>query len=390
MKTIIRLILKRIISLIDYIIPKSKHIWVFYITPKTNWDANMQCVFALAKSNQSIECVIVHLSPLVIPNVQNIQCYSFHSFTGFCKCLRAGIHFFDHATVPGISRRNRININLWHGIPLKQIRYFCKGSFLPGYLDIQSKHTSLIISSSSVDRLAMIASFQIPPERVVVTGLPRNDLLSNPKKYLKILPHLQKEQNDIATIKRDKILILYAPTYRENNMEDALHTIEKEDEILLATILQKFNAILGIRDHPYSNKYFFPYLHENDFAVDISSKTISNTNILLNSVDVLITDYSSIWIDFLLLKRPILGYCPDLDAYLEERGFLYDFNTIFPGPITSTIKDLVVQIDHSLSNLGSEIPEKQKLTYHLFHKYNDGLNTQRVLDHVARLSDSYN
>lgn len=379
MKYIVRFCLKFFISILDTIIPKEKKLWVFYITPRTSWDANMQCVFAEAKRDPCRMCVVIHLDPQSIPKITDTPCYSYRSLPGFWRCLKAGAIFFDHSMIPGMTSFRRKNVNLWHGIPIKKIRYFCKDEFPPGYLHIQSLSTTMLISSSPADQLAMAASFQISPERVVITGLPRNDLLLKTNKYIEALPYLANEKAEILGLKGDRKLLLYAPTYRDAHQDASDLQFKEEDEIKLGEILEKHNAILGIRDHPFSNATSFPYLRQCKLAVPVPIKIISNTNFLLTFVDILITDYSSIWVDFLLLRRPIIGFCPDLDSYLRQRGFIYDFKNIFPGSMAFSVKELAKLVDLSLTATDTEPSEKQDMICNLFHKFTDGLNTERVL-----------
>lgn len=347
----------------------------------------MQCVFALARKQKQAHCVIIHFHPASIPEIPDNSVFPFLSLMGFWHCLRAKVVFFDHATIPGITKNRRKCINLWHGIPIKNIRYFCKSSFPHGYLARQTRNTSLLISSSPVDRLAMTASFQMDPDQVIITGLPRNDILLDTKKYTRILPSLANELDSLQKLKDGKKLILYAPTYREaNHNEQLLSKLTPEEEQTLSAILKKHNAILGIRSHIFSSKTILPSLFEHSLTTILPADTFTNTNLLLTMVDLLITDYSSIWVDFLLLERPILGFCPDLDEYLKQRGFLYDFQNIFPGPIASTGNELINNIDvHLQDSRSNTLLSNQDPICRMFHKHGDGKNTERVLKLVQRL-----
>ncbi len=386
MNNTVRRLFKGMISLLDVCIPKRKDLWVFYITPHTSWDANLQCVFALAKEKLQVRCVVIHQSPLSAPDLTDTPSYAFFSLQGLWSCLRSGYIFFDHAMAPGMLSIRRYNVNLWHGVPIKKIRYFCKNSFPQGYLKKQSKNTSLLIASSTVDRLAMIASFQISPEKVEVTGIPRNDILLNRDYFMELLPYLTKEHEELLKLKNERTLILFAPTYRDNLQDTAKITLAEEDEKHLVAVLQKHNAVLGVRGHQFSQGRYFSYLQECGMAIEISTQMFPNTNLLLTEVDMLITDYSSIWVDYLLLERPILGFCPDYDFYSNDRGFLYEFDEIFPGVIAKSIKELAREVDISLSGQDQETSSKQKNAYKLFHKFNDGKNTERVMHAIQKMS----
>lgn len=379
MKYLLIRCIKFLLSILDLLIPRDKKLWAFYVTPNTSWDANMQCIYALSLQEKDVRCFLSFLPPTPPPDNIAGKSVSFLSLSGLWSTLRAGVIIFDHALPPGMTRYRRQCVNLWHGIPIKQIRFFCPENFPAGYLKQQSRNTTLLISSSKTDQLAMSAAFQIPPERVKITGLPRNDLLITPKPFLRVLPSLAEEDNKINELKRERKLILYAPTYRDKGMENFVRPFNDAETSELLTVLEKHNAVLGIRDHIFSSGSCSHSLQDNDLIIELPSSSYSNTNLLLASVDLLITDYSSIWVDYLLLKRPIIGFCPDLDDYLELRGFLYDFQSTFPGPLTRTTQELVQQLDTVLSRGKFTVPEKQRTLYRFFHQYCDGQNSKRVL-----------
>jgi len=345
----------------------------------------MQCLYAKAQQKPGIKCVICYYNPNSISHDYSKNTFSFKSLHGFLQCLRAGVIFFDHALVPGITRYRHKCVNLWHGVPIKAIRYFLQEDFSPGYLKQQSQNTSMLISSSCVDRLAMSACFQIPPEKVLLTGLPRNDLLIDPESFIAQMPHLEYERNLITKIKGKRRLVLYAPTYRgSSSQKSQVLTVTSLDEDTLGRVLKKYNAVLGVRGHVFSSKPMFPALFAEGLAVDLSTQIITNTNLLLNYVDLLITDYSSIWVDFILKERPVLAFCPDMEDFLNNRGFIYDFTDIFPGKITTTISELATELDSSLSSV-EVLNEKYKKIIKMFHQYHDGHNTDRVLNAVIKL-----
>ena len=122
-------------------------------------------------------------------------------------------------------------------------------------------------------------------------------------------------------------------------------------------------------------------LLEQGLAVNLSQQEYSNTNLLLEQVDLLVTDYSSIWVDYLLKQCPVLGFCPDLAEYTRERGFLYRLEQVFPGPLVSTIQALTAELDRLLGS-GFQPDDRHLRATQLFHAYSDGGNTERVINAV--------
>jgi len=371
---------KFVVCMADCLVPKDPSLWLFYITPKTVWDANMQCIFALAREDNTLRCFICHHYPKSIPDLPQVPCLKLFSVAGLWHCFRAGVILFDHAVVPGISKRRRQCINLWHGVPIKRIRFFCPQNFPFGYLAQQRRATSWLIASSAVDRLAMIAGFQVQPQQVWTTGLPRNDLLTSIEPFVEALPYLKDEQKRLRQLLQGRKLILYAPTYRDpkTKEEKKSGSADASSQHYFSEILRKHNAVLGLREHVYSSTSDFSVMEEHGVIVHLSAEEFTNTNLLLQAVDVLITDYSSIWVDFLLLERPVIGYCPDFTSYAVEWGFIYDFKEVFPGPLVETLQEVAQKIDQVCTGSWT-VPDKQKIICRMFHKYRDGKNSERVL-----------
>ena len=105
-----------------------------------------------------------------------------------------------------------------------------------------------------------------------------------------------------------------------------------------------------------------------------------NTDIqeLLLISDILITDYSSMIFDYLLLDRPILLFAYDLNEYLNERGMYYNFEEIAPGPILLNGTELIDAIKN-IENIDKKFIEKRKMIKNRINKYTDGKSIERVL-----------
>jgi len=127
------------------------------------------------------------------------------------------------------------------------------------------------------------------------------------------------------------------------------------------------NLLFGIRPHPYDIKHLPPFIEQSDCFYLFKSSEFTEPNIMLKHTDVLIVDFTSIWIDYLLLHRPIIGFAKDYRHYLEkERGFVFDFDTIFPSVFVDTIKNLIKEIDKTIQIDKSTI---YKETTEILHDY---------------------
>ena len=144
-------------------------------------------------------------------------------------------------------------------------------------------------------------------------------------------------------ISKDKKIILYAPTFRDE---------EKYNNVFGYLDLEDFNAKLGndyvlaLRLHPKIKNFYKDDISSKGKYIDVSGYESEQELMLIS--DVLITDYSSIMIEYSILNKPTVFFTYDLEEYLKnERGFYYDFKTTVPGPIVYTSDELIGVIENN-------------------------------------------
>ncbi len=238
-----------------------------------------------------------------------------------------------------------LKINLWHGVPWKKIGL--DGSKASQLKKLYYKVQNAILSSDyylslSEDFTQIISSaFMIPSNRIIEFGYPRNSVfydqsirINNGLKLFKELK--EKNSNDIK-------IITYMPTFRDNTSEVFTFNSVMENE-RLQSVLENNNAIIIEKSH---------------FAASVKQKLKGNGRIrflndypaqeLLSVSDILITDYSSCFFDFLLSDRPIIHYLYDYDYYAtKDRGLYYSKEDVCCGDIPSNIEDLITSIEENL------------------------------------------
>ena len=277
-------------------------------------------------------------------------------------------NYSDHITT------RHLIIQLWHGIPLKKI-----GKLFPGeeFWDGETYKYSAVICSSHKDKEVMAAAFApIRPENVWVCGLPRNEIIMMDENRL---PKDYKDRlTELKSAIGDKRFVLYAPTWRydyENIYEYSDAETQQLDELL-----SKHNAILGVRGHG-NVRSASAYNKDHQSSSIISANDYPDVNVVLRLTDILITDYSSIYIDFLITGRPILHFTYDLDSYVNERGFLYSLEDAFAGPGFATFDELLVQLGNLLSGNESGVAKQYHTAYKLFHSH----GTEPAMDVVKKV-----
>ena len=225
-------------------------------------------------------------------------------------------------------------INVWHGVPLKNIGTFQN----PKNKKFGKKFDNVLSAQSKMDKTTMSVAFNLPLDRVLDFGLPRHDWLmgtiKTPPRYL----------NSIQRIKSkllNRRLMLYAPTFRDEDRNS--FPLSQEQLVQWAQLLEKHNWVLGIRAHVVSK----PNIKQNHVNIlNLSGKEYNHSEAVLECSDVLVTDYSSICIDFSLLDRPVLGL--DLASEPYSRGFLLDFDTLFPGHFYTNFQAFLAKVEQLL------------------------------------------
>lgn len=285
-----------------------------------------------------------------------------------------------HNEMIGPIARNQIYISLWHGMPFKKICYL--GEFdHKGMVD----YSAIRIATSEVMRSVISASFREKANNVYVTGQPRNDFLFKPVRLTDL---------GIKNCQGKKIVML-APTFRMNNEnknysdgDDIIDNnfLRVEDFCLeqIDSYLEKSGTHLILKLHPYEEVYFKGVAKLSPNITIIDSDELTQKNIDLNQilpvVDILITDYSSIYLDYLILNKPLIYLVPDVEAYSESRGgfTLEPFDFWTPGDKVTNQLGLLNSIDRIISG-NDDFAQKRHEVNSIINKYNDGGNSQRVV-----------
>jgi CDP-glycerol glycerophosphotransferase len=258
------------------------------------------------------------------------------------------------------------------------------------YRKKEPKYYKGLIASSDIDSYAMAAMYYpIKYENVWITGLPRNDFLI---KNLNNLPsYLCSEINTIRQIKKGKRLITYAPTYRQTVAvkDSSYYQFSKEEINELKKILKKHNAILGFRMHYFrNNKTLFnieDYI-DNEYFFNLGHEKFSDIASVIRESDIIISDYSSVFVEAMYLTKPVIGFVYDVKHYREnQNGLLYDFDLVFPGPIVQNFASLIIELDNELTYCKQIGSERYNTSKKFFYKFIDDKNSERVVEKVRQL-----
>ena len=265
-------------------------------------------------------------------------------------------------------------LSTWHGTPLKRLGldigniYSMNPNIKKSYIDV-GKQWDFLISPNRYTTNVLKSSFAYERD-ILETGYPRNDILYNANEE-----YVNKIKNNL-NIPKDKKVILYAPTWRDDEYLD-VGQIKFELKLELDKLQRELSDeyIVLVRTHYFiANKLdLSPY---KGFAFDVCNYDDIAELYLVS--DILITDYSSVFFDFANLKRPILFYTYDLEKYESQlRGFYIDIHTEVPGPLLKTTEEVIDSIKN-IDEVNKEYSKKYDEFYQRFCYIDDGNASERI------------
>ena len=180
-------------------------------------------------------------------------------------------------------------------------------------------------------------------------------------------------------IESNKKIILYAPTFRDDEINKA-----KKHIINLKLDLPRLKESIGdeyiliLRPHIIISNALNLSESLNDFVVD-GTKYPEISDLYLIT-DICITDYSSVMFDFANTKKPLLFFTYDLEFYKNKlRGFYFDFEKEAPGPLIKT-NDGLIEAIKNITNVQEEYDDKYQVFYNRFCTFEKGIASKTIVD----------
>ncbi len=291
----------------------------------------------------------------------------YHKYIG-----KTDVFFTTHANLINDKMPNSLYIELWHGISMKQVG-FLSGNISEhdvNWCNNLKRKVDYIILPSDFWRVIFSTRYNINYSRTLALGYPKFDDFKDNKAYDK----LQKVLG--ISLNKYKKIIYYMPTFRKNfNRIDSIinykniFNIADYDENKLKLYLEKNKYLLCIKKHP-SEELDIPFI-DSDYVKVITDDCLLKNSITVNEIldasDLLITDYSSLGIEYNFLDKPVIYLVNDIDEYKKNRGITFDYIDFWmPGHKISDIKNLLRSIDDCFSdNYGYKdiLSEKRKLWF---------------------------
>lgn len=379
---------------ISFLIPRKKDIWVFGSWSGKRFSDNSKYLFLhVVNNHKDISPIWISKNKDIIKKLREHKYCAYYAYElkGIYYNLRARFIFSDgyFDSVNFWCCGGSTKIQLWHGSGLKNFgpdaknlrsnKPFIKYMYLYFMPWMFAKNEYITISSNFfIDKF--VSMFRTKKDNLLITGLPRNDILFGNIFNADIID--TETYNKISNIKSNYIdskLILYMPTFREKDRHESSTSINL-DLKELNNFLNQINGFFIIKFHPNVK---FNIDHDYERIMNLPS----NFDIypVFRHIDILVTDYSSIYSDFLLTDKPIIFYPYDLEEYLkEDRELFFNYQEYTPGPKAIKFEELLHWINYFVSGNDEFLGFRKKIR-NLFFNYIDGKSSDRIYNFIKNL-----
>jgi len=378
------------------IFPRNNKLWVFGAWFGTRYSDNSRYLFEYVQREKDIKAIWITRNKELILQIRRDGKNAFLSSSpsGIYYMLRAGIAIVssEFKDMNETLIYGAFKVLLWHGAPMKKIGYphserqsgggvkeYAKkliGSIIPRVREV--KIYDLILATSNYFKPIMASAFCIPDTNVKVLGYPRNDVLFDEDHNSVYMEKLKKKYNC-------KNILAYLPTYRGNvdqGKDFELFSKYGFDRKEMETFLKETDSILLIKLHYVEQERMKnKHLDVGSRIVYADENEVADINDVLTYIDVLITDYSGVYFDYLLLNRPVVFAAFDLEPYIGQRGLYNDYRFYVSGPITKNWSEVIEHAKDALTTSG-KFEELRIEKNKIFNKYCDGKSSMRVCEYL--------
>lgn len=372
--------------------PRNKKIWIYGAWMGKKFNDNTKYFFEYMNENhKDIRSIWITKDKELVDKLSKLgyEVYYSYSFKGIIMQLKAGVVLYTnslHDICDYNFTSGAYTVALWHGMPLKRlylddnrgknkskIEKFLRAIKWKLYSEVRR---DLSIACSESTKKSFQTAFNIKENDIVITGQPRNDIFMRKLKRDDVF----KFNKDLE---KDSKIITYMPTFRneENNAEkfnEFLRVLVNNTK--LNNVLKEQNFYILIKCHFLGQIL----IDGTDRIFFIKDNEISNVQELLCVSDILVTDYSSCFIDYLLLNRPIIFLAPDKEEYINgENGFYYNYDKLTGNLLATDIEGFNQKL---LEIINGDIDYCQSNKY-LKDIFNDELNTpfsKNVYEEIIR------
>lgn len=329
---------------LSFLVPRNKKIWVLGSSFGKRFADNPKYFYLYLNQYKKEEVRAVWITgdqgTLELLRKHNLEVYHRNSFKGIWYCLKSAIYIYDNYSkdISFWLSGGATKVNLWHGSGNKKTNYDNKfdrvrhprsnwerfKTALRRMSDEKPHHYTLATSPMMAD--IFTSAFNTNLEHIIIEGYPRNDVLfeNNLKKIYTELEEKSLKMINDCKLSSSKI-ILYMPTFRDSEaLFFKVMNLERFNDFLLNQ-----NMIFFTKLHPKSKlkEAFLKVEYTNIKNIDAGVDPYT----ILKYADLLVTDYSSIYSDYLMLNRPSVLFPYDFEEYTADtRECYFEYDDYMP------------------------------------------------------------
>ena len=380
----------------SFLFPRSRKKYVFG-SFRSSFNDNARYLFIHAnETEKDVKCIWLSLRPGCVRQVRSLgfRAYCILSPLGVWHALTARYWFFNSYTsdIMFCLSGGAVCVNLWHGVGLKRIEFnvlsgpmldrFSKKNKMDVFTHPESfRRPDWLLTSTPFQTVMFAKAFRVPESRCLELGYPRNWILTTTEQQRTAFINRSEPQETARMIEKfrkyDKVYV-YMPTWRDSQRNIFTQSMDLNR---LNDIMVSQNALLVLK--PHANVILTQDIEQ------LSNVILTGIRLdiypMLPYADVLITDYSSILYDWLLMKdKDVILYLYDYDSYVKERDFYYPYMENVAGRIVNSFDQLC---DCLSSGDYTMDPNKRDMIVAKFWGETAGYDSsQKILDFIRQSS----
>ena len=379
---------KPLIWFLDLIIPKNDKKIVFSFP---DYGCNAEAYYSYMIKNYEKEYKCIKLLNYTDEKITEKNTYIYYSIVGIYHLLTSKYIVITHTcNVVSLANNSRhIILNLWHGMPIKTIG--CNEPNLNKILldryKTLGKYGYMFVTSDLFKQL-MLSSFNGDYFKTYITGQPRTDLIWDNKNSEKI--------ERLFNFKNYNKIIFYMPTYKQNPMEEQTQITTEYNNIFymddydgkgFIDYIESNNILFIMKPHPFSEEFYEEHpdtLPKSSNFKYVASDFFNNNGInayeVFKYVDLMISDFSSVVLDYFILNRPVLFLSSLAKDYSANRGMILsdNYDILMPGAKVNDFQSMLTEIKNNLYE--DSYKELREKGLPLLHKYRDDKACERVFE----------
>ena len=384
----------------SFLIPRDKNIWVFGCSFGKRFSENPRYLYLYISQNclDQIRPIWISKSKKIVEflNHNDYEAYYYLSWKGIYACLRSKVYIFDNYSkdINFWLSGGAVKVNLWHGSGNKKTNYDNKfdkvrhpKNFYEKWLTFprrlsDEKPDHYTLATSEAMSSIFISAFRTDEKHIIMDGYPRNDVLFEDCMIDNLLTETEKKLIEVIYKKRNQNIkiLAYMPTFRDSEVKllNVIHLDELND------FLNGNRLFLIIKLHPKSK------IKDKMTNLDYTNILVADAEIdvytFLKEVDLLITDYSSVYTDYMLLDRPVIAFHYDWELYQENTRDSYIEHDAYMPEVK--VRNMFELEDAILELLTEDRCRKDRISSRnrMFY-YQDGKASERITEKIKSLKD---